>query len=362
MSMIVIYAEKPDMASTIARAIDPKSKYKDGYIESFFNGNQYCVTWGYGHMCRLQNFYEYDISLKTWSVEKFPYFPNPFKLKIIDNAGVKKQYRIIKDLFDKSEYIINATDADQEGELIFAYLYEYMNCKKKWKRLWLHSTETPDIIKQMSNLLEAKDVFNLLQAAKARSRSDQLIGFNGSALYSLKCGTLSTLGRVQTPTLNFVVEREKQIQNHIKSKYWTVQGQFKCNNQEYTGIFKSPEKFEIKSEADKIYNQTKGKDGIISDIKEKIETKSPPLLYDLASLQKDANSSFGFSAKKTLNIAQALYEKHYTTYPRTAWKGLPISMKKTALERLHALKERYPEWVDKAESIGKDVCCGQAFL
>lgn len=344
--MIVIYAEKPDVASTIAKALDHNCKRCTGYISALYKGKEYNVTWGFGHLCQLQDAGDYDEELRKWSTQKYPFIPDKFKLKLKSGSGVSSQYKIVKNLFFQSEYVINATDADQEGELIFAYLYQYMNCRKLWKRLWLHSTTETHIKEQMDKLLSPRDVYNLTQAARARSESDWLVGINATVHYTLKHNTLMTLGRVQTPTLSIIVSREMDIKAHKKEKYWIVKGKFVSSNGEYEGKICEPEKFEKLADAEIATRATHTRQGVITELSEKTEEKKPPLLYNLDALQKEANKKYGYSAKETLDTTQKLYEKHLCTYPRTDWRALPEDMTEYAEKVVKSLTE-YSQYISQ---------------
>lgn len=352
--MIVIYAEKPDAANTIAKALDSNTKRNSGYFSATYKGKEYCVTWGFGHLCQLQDAADYNPELKKWTQSKYPFIPEQFRLKLKSGSGVSAQYSVVKNLFFKSEYIINATDADQEGELIFAYLYQYMNCYKKWKRLWLHSTTECHIREQMDKLLVPSKVYNLTQAARARSESDWLVGINATVCYTLKHNILMTLGRVQTPTLSIVVQREQDILSHKKEKYWIVKGKFVSESGEYEGQIFEPKKFENLADAEKASRATHTRLGVITDMTVKREVKKPPLLYNLDTLQKEANKNFGFSAKKTLDLTQSLYEKHLCSYPRTDWRALPMDMKDYA-ERVVKSLDGYDNFTKEIQTydIGK---------
>lgn len=339
--MITVFAEKPDMARTIAKALNEGYKSNTGYLSLSYAGQDYCITWGYGHLCSLFEASDYDLKYRKWEFESFPVIPPQFKIKLKKDKHVQEQFQTVKALFHKSEYIISATDPDQEGELIFCYVYTLSGCRLPWKRLWLHSTAAGHIREQMMNLLPPDAVKNLMLAARARAESDWLIGINSTVFYSLTSKRLTTLGRVQTPTLNMLVQREIQIQNHKSEHYWHLKAEFlstldrKYGN--YEGSLIEPKKISSKSEAQDIQIEIINKDAKITDIEIKDELKNPPKLFDLSSLQKEANEKLGFSAKKTLDIVQGLYEKHLCSYPRTDWRALPNDMRQQAYDTACAL-------------------------
>ena len=339
--MITIYAEKPDMAAKIAKALNLSYTKHDGFYSLAYEGTEYCVTWGFGHMCQLFDTYDYSPELKKWQFSTYPVIPNPFYIKLKPQKNVRRQFDIIKDLFAKSSMVINAVDADQEGELIFYYLVCYLNNKTPWKRLWLHSTADSHIRQQMHNLLLPSSVTNIMLAAKARAESDWLVGINATVFYSLLSKELRTLGRVQTPTLTMVVDRELQIQKHKKSEFYTVKAEFLSTmdrvNGKYEGGLKTPAKFDSKEEAQAIQLSIIGKPAEVTDISIKNEIKRPPMLYDLGALQKEANEKFGYTAKQTGDLAQSLYEKDLVSYPRTEWRALPKEEKAHLVETISNL-------------------------
>lgn len=354
--MITIFAEKPDMARRIASALSTRPIKQSHYISVNYNGEEYAVTWGYGHLCELYDVKDYTSDYK-WNTNNYPFFPDEFKLRL--KAGInaqqtktnKEHFAEIKNLFNSSDYIINATDADREGELIFAYVYQYMKCKKPWKRLWLNSTENNAIRSALSNLKSSAEMMPLQNAGRCRSEADWLIGINATVLTTLNFGgyqNIMTVGRVQTPTLAFLVNREAEIKSFVSKPFWTVKGKFiTLKSEEYEGTLKTPERFEDKKEAVDFVNNINKSRAFIEKCDKVPETKKPPLLFDLNALQMQANSDFGFSAQKTLDIAQKLYEMQYITYPRTTSKYLPEDLKTTVYGVLDSLEGEYKTWADK---------------
>lgn len=314
-----IIAEKPSVAKEIAQIVGAKSK-KDGYIEN----DQYMVTWAFGHLIALAMPEDYGFS--GFKKENLPIIPDNFILKpkkiraekgYKADQGVLKQLKIIKDIFNECGSIIVATDAGREGELIFRYIYSYLNCSKPFKRLWISSLTDKAIKDGLNNLKKGSDYDNLYLSAKARSQADWLVGINASQALTISAGEgIYSLGRVQSPTLSIITERFLENKNFIPKKYF----QLKIETEKETISFslESKDKFDTKELVDPILEKIKQHKNIIVDAVEiKTVDEQPPLLYDLTSLQKQANIKYGFSADKTLSIAQKLYEQKVTTYPRT---------------------------------------------
>ncbi|MBB79005.1 MAG: DNA topoisomerase III [Crocinitomicaceae bacterium] len=307
--MIVCIAEKPSVAKSIAELIGAKKK-NNGYFE----GNGYQVTWTFGHLCTLKEPHDYNENWKYWKLEDLPIFPANFGVKLIKNNGVENQFQIIKTLIKKCEEVINCGDAGQEGELIQRWVLLKAKCNVPVKRLWVSSLTEEAIIEGFKNLSESKKYDNLYAAGSARAIGDWVLGINGTRLFTKKFGigksTLS-IGRVQTPTLAMIVERKKEIENFSSAEYWELKTIYK--EQEFNCQIKrisSKEKAEkgIIYLSDKLFE-------IISFEQKKVK-ENPPRLYDLTSLQVDANKKFGFSADKTLKLTQELYENKTITYPR----------------------------------------------
>lgn len=317
--MITIIAEKPSVARDIARIVGATDK-KDGYII----GNGYALTWAFGHLIILAMPNDYGID--GYNKEYLPILPNPFELKIREirqgkeyktDPAAKKQLSIINKLFQQSSQIIAATDAGREGELIFRYIYDYLNCKTPFKRLWISSLTDKAIKEGLANLKEGHLYDALYQAGKARSEADWLVGINASRALSMAAYTGGySLGRVQTPTLAMVCKRYIENKNFTTVPYWKINVCFNKNAVEYTAV--SEKQFQDLQTAENLCASIQ-KDGTVSvqSVNKKTVTNHPPLLYDLTTLQKEANKKYGFSADKTLSIAQSLYEKKVATYPRT---------------------------------------------
>ena len=333
--MDVIYAEKPDMGEKIASALGgttfKKSEKKQGYYKISFQGQEYAVTWGYGHLCALADASQYNPDYKNWAKMPVPFIPENYRivLNLKSQMPVKEAYNVVKGLFSQARKIINATDFDREGELIFYYLYSYMGCRKPVMRAKLSSTTKNGILDAFRHLIPSADFAGLLSSAQCRSIADWVVGCNLTAAMTLRCrgnGTIYPVGRVQTPTLAMVVARDEAIRNFHPEDYYTVEGKFvTAHGEKYKGVHKR-KKFQKKEEAEAVLEKCKGAKGVIIKTENSQKRKEVPNLYNLDTLQIDANSRFGFSLKKTLDITQKLYEKGFVTYPRTDCQFLPEDM------------------------------------
>lgn len=333
--MIVIYAEKPDMAEKIAAALGGdsfhKSEKKQGYFHIRYKNKEYCVTFGYGHLCGLANGSDYNPDYKNWRNMPIPFIPQSYKivLNVKSSMPVRAAYSVVKDLFQKADFIINATDFDREGELIFYYLYSYMKCRKPVMRAKLISTTVEGIRDAFENLLNTSALFTLLSAARCRAIADWVVGCNLTAAMTLQCGSLGqvfTVGRVQTPTLAMVVKRDQEIAQFKPEDYFVVNGTFRTSTGEiYKGIHKT-KRFQDKTEAEGVLRKCMGNSGIVTEIRTEDKIKPVPGLYNLDLLQMDVNSRYGYNMKRTLDITQKLYEKGLVTYPRTDSAFLPEDM------------------------------------
>lgn len=326
--MQVIIAEKPSVAREIAAIVGAKNR-KDGYLE----GNNYAVTWAFGHLVGLVLPEEYGIT--GFKAENLPIFPNPFILKprqikegksYKTDPGAKKQLDIIKSLFEQAERIIVATDAGREGELIFRLIYSYLNCSKPFDRLWISSLTEKAIREGLKNIRAGKEYDNLYQSAKARSEADWLVGINASQALAITAGRgVWSLGRVQTPTLAIICSRYLENKSFAPQTYYQLRLHTEKEGKAFTAV--SEEKFDTKLLAEETLDLINtSKTVTVQKVERKEVSQEPPLLYDLTSLQKDMNSKYGFSADKTLSIAQSLYEKKHITYPRTGSRYIPEEM------------------------------------
>lgn len=309
--MKVILAEKPSVARDIARVIGARTR-KEGYLE----GNGYRVTWAFGHLVELAPPEVYDKDLKRWTLSPLPFIPAQFKLQLSAEKGVKKQFGIIKKLFQQADEIICATDAGREGELIFRYIAQLCRVKSKpAKRLWVSSLTDQAIRAGFAGLKPLADFDNLADAARCRSEADWIIGLNTTRAYTVKYshgrGVLS-VGRVQTPVLAMIVKRERQIRDFKPEDYWELWTCYRAARFKH-----AKERFKKEDSCRKVYQAVLGRPLTITDITDKKISRMPPGLFDLTELQRVMNRKAGFPANKTLSIAQDLYEFKLISYPRT---------------------------------------------
>ncbi len=320
--MITIIAEKPSVARQISRVVGAMER-KVGY----YGGNNYCVTWAFGHLIQLAMPEAYGVT--GFRRESLPIIPDVFQLvsrkdaKGKEDDGVKEQLRVIKNLFEHTEKIIVATDAGREGELIFRYLYQYLDCHVPFQRLWISSLTDKAIKEGMNNLKDGHDYDNLFLSAKARSEADWLVGINATQALTIAAGKGTySLGRVQTPTLAMVCRRFLENKNFVPTPFWQMH--FTTEGDGKAVKFLTADRWKDKADAEALYQQLKGnRDAVISKVECKEKTEVSPLLYDLTALQKDANVKYGFTAEQTLTIAQKLYEAKAITYPRTSSRYIP---------------------------------------
>ena len=307
--MKVCIAEKPSVAKDIAEIIGAKSRH-DGYYE----GNGYQVTWTFGHLCTLKEPHDYRENWKYWKLEDLPIVPDNFGIKLIPNQGVEKQFNTIANLVQNCDEVINCGDAGQEGELIQRWVLLKAKCKVPIKRLWISSLTEEAIKEGFDKLREGSQYDNLYAAGSARAIGDWMLGINGTRLFTKKFGqgksTLS-IGRVQTPTLAMIVERQKEIDAFVVEEYWELKTVYR--EQEFSCQI---DRLKSKDRADKGLEYLKDKDFEITSFEQKEGKEGNPRLYDLTSLQVDANKKFGYSADDTLKYIQNLYEKKLVTYPR----------------------------------------------
>jgi DNA topoisomerase-3 len=310
----LIITEKPSVAKDIASALGKFSNHKE-YLEN----REYVITWALGHLVTLAEPEDYDKKLKVWRLVLLPIIPEEFKLKVL--KGHKDRLKTIQKLAKREdvEALINACDAGREGELIFRYIYEFIKCEKPVFRLWLSSMTREAIREAFRNLRAGEEFANLAAAAKCRSEGDWLVGINGTRAFTARYRTLLSVGRVQTPTLAILVHREREIQEFVPTPYWEVFARFASSEGEYPGKWKGEEdRVYSEKEAQEIVERVEGKEGEVVEFEERLSSEAPPLLYDLTALQRDANKLFGFSAQRTLDAAQKLYEAYkLITYPRT---------------------------------------------
>lgn len=340
--MKTIIAEKPSVAREIARVVDAR-KREEGY----FTGNGYAVTWAFGHLVQLALPEAYGI--KGFNRDALPVIPEAFKLVARaektekgckPDSSVLKQIDIIRQLFEESERIIVATDAGREGELIFRYLYQYIDCHTPFNRLWISSLTDKAIREGLNNLRNGADYDNLYLAARARSEADWLVGINGTQALSLAAGRGTySVGRVQTPTLAMVCARYWENRRFTPEVFWQLHLAVKGEGEDVVK-FTSEEKWKDGEAANGLYKRIKEtcKEVRIVQIECKQKTEEPPLLYDLTTLQKEANSRYGLTAEQTLAIAQKLYEAKLITYPRTSSRYIPDDVFETIPKLLEKLQ------------------------
>ena len=318
MSYQLVIAEKPSVARSIAGVIGANKK-QDGYME----GGGYLVSWCIGHLVSLADAGAYDPRYKKWAYDDLPILPQEWQYIIPDEK--KKQFDILRSLMERPDVdgLVCATDAGREGELIFRFVYQMAGCKKPFKRLWISSMEDAAIREGFANLKPGADYDNLYQSALCRAQADWLVGINATRLFSILYHKTLTVGRVQTPTLKMLVDRESKIDNFKKEKYHVVH--IAAGSMEAAS-----DRFSSAADADAIKTACAGAQAVCVSVKREKKTEQPPRLYDLTTLQREANRLFGFTAKQTLDYAQQLYEKKLLTYPRTDSQYLTDDMQPAA--------------------------------
>ena len=307
--MIVCIAEKPSVAKDIARILGATSSH-DGYME----GNGYQVTWTFGHLCTLKEPDDYTPMWKRWSLSSLPMIPQRFGIKLIDDKGIIKQFSVIEKLMQNADGIINCGDAGQEGELIQRWVMQKAQAKCPVKRLWISSMTDEAIREGFHTLKDQQEYQPLYLAGLSRAIGDWLLGMNATRLYTLKYGQnrqVLSIGRVQTPTLALIVNRQKEIDNFEPEPYWVLSTIYRD-----TLFTATKGKFTSKEEGEQSFAKIADKPFTVTDVQKKAGKEAPPHLYDLTSLQVDCNKKFSMSAETTLNVIQSLYEKKLTTYPR----------------------------------------------
>ena len=314
--MIVCIAEKPSVAKDIARIIGATAS-RDGYME----GNGYQVTWTFGHLCELKMPEDYTPMWKAWSLTALPMIPPRFGIRLKDDEGIKKQFAVIERLMQAADGIINCGDAGQEGELIQRWVMQKAGATCPVQRLWISSMTDEAIREGFATLKDQSNYQSLYMAGLSRAVGDWLLGINCTRLYTIKYGQnrqVLSIGRVQTPTLALIVNRQKEIDNFKPEPYWVLATVYRD-----TTFTATKGKFTSKEEGEEAFKTIEGKPFTITQVEKKNGKETPPSLYDLTSLQVDCNKKFGFSAETTLNIIQQLYEQKLTTYPRVDTTFLP---------------------------------------
>ena len=307
--MIVCIAEKPSVAKEIADILGARSRH-EGYLE----GNGYQVTWTFGHLCTLKEPHEYTPNWKSWSLGSLPMIPPRFGIKLIADTGIEKQFKIIQQLMEKADEIINCGDAGQEGELIQRWVMQKAGARCPVKRLWISSLTEESIREGFNNLIDQSEKQPLYEAGLSRAIGDWLLGMNATRLYTLKYGQnrqVLSIGRVQTPTLALIVNRQLEIENFKPEPYWELKTVYRD-----TTFSATKGKFTSKEEGLEFLETVKTAPFTVTDVSAKKGSEAPPRLFDLTSLQVECNKKFGYSADDTLRLIQSLYEKKITTYPR----------------------------------------------
>ena len=309
--MKVCVTEKPSVARDIARLLGATDRH-DGYFE----GNGYQVTWTFGHLCCLKEPQDYTDLWKRWSLAALPMIPQRFGIKLIEDDGYKKQFKVIESLIAGADEVINCGDAGQEGELIQRWVYQKALCNKPVKRLWISSLTDESIREGFQQLQDSSNFDNLYFAGLSRAIGDWILGMNATRLYTLKyrdwgSSNVLSIGRVQTPTLALIVSRQREIENFVPEDYWEIKTKYRDT------IFNSTRgKFKTEGAASEIVENIKEFPLTVTSVSKKKGKEAPPRLFDLTSLQVECNKKFGYSADETLRLIQSLYEKKVTTYPR----------------------------------------------
>ncbi len=309
--MRVCVTEKPSVARDIARLLGANDRH-----EGYFEGNGYQVTWTFGHLCCLKEPHDYTDLWKRWSLASLPMIPPRFGIKLIEDSGIKKQFKVIETLIANADEVINCGDAGQEGELIQRWVYQKARCSKPVKRLWISSLTDESIREGFQQLQDASNFDNLYYAGLSRAIGDWILGMNATRLYTLKyrdwgSRNVLSIGRVQTPTLALIVSRQREIENFVPEDYREIKTKYRDT------IFNSTKgRFKTEGAASEIVENIKAFPLTVTSVSKKKGKEAPPRLFDLTSLQVECNKKFGYSADETLRLIQSLYEKKVTTYPR----------------------------------------------
>lgn len=343
--MILVVAEKPSVANTIANVLGVSDK-KNGYIE----GNGYVVSWCVGHLVSLASPEKYgsQYAEKIWKFEQLPIIPDKWIFEV--NQSTKAQYENLKSLMNRQDIteIVCATDAGREGECIFRYVYNLTGSQKPVKRLWTSSLEVSAIQKSFSELKADSCYDNLFSAGIARAKADWLVGMNATRLFSIRHKANLSIGRVQTPTLAMIVDRNYKVTNFVKEKFFTVD----LNCGDFIAV---SERIDNEYVAKKIYEHCNGKQIVVSDVKREIKTINPPKLYDLTTLQREANRQFGYTAQQTLDYTQSLYEAKLVTYPRTDSQYITSDMEKTVRHIVQVVRQCFPTFMSNSVYFEPDI-------
>lgn len=328
--MILVIAEKPSVGAAIGKVLGASSR-KDGYLE----GNNYIVSWCVGHLVGLADASSYDERFAKWRYSDLPIVPEEWLFEVPKDK--QKQFKVLRDLMRDKRVteLVCATDAGREGELIFRLVYKKAGCTKPFKRLWISSLEDSAIREGFAHLRDSGDYDRLYEAALARSKADWIVGINGTRLFSTLYHKKLVVGRVQTPTLAMLVEREGKISTFHKEKYFNVH----ISKDNLTADL---EKVKTEEKAKAIAAACNKKQAVVSSLKKETKTVNPPKLYDLTTLQREANRYYGFTAQQTLDLVQSLYEKKLLTYPRTDSQFITEDMESTARQVIGIVSRKLP--------------------
>ena len=307
--MILGITEKPSVGRDLARILGA-TRSMGGYME----GNGYCVTWTFGHLCSLKDPADYDPGWKPWALSRLPMIPAKFGIKVMDDEGIRRQFNVIKTLIGQCDEIINCGDAGQEGEVIQRWVMQKAGCDKPIRRLWVSSLTDEAVREGFQHLREHKELDSLYTAGICRAIGDWILGINATRLYSLKYGhdrQILSVGRVQTPTLALVVQRQRDIENFVPSDSWELKTKYRDT------LFSATVKpFADREKGEKLLREVSQYPLVIEGVQQKKGKEAPPRLFDLTSLQVEANKKYSMGADATLKAIQSLYEKKLTTYPR----------------------------------------------
>lgn len=328
--MILVIAEKPSVGAAYGKVLGASSR-KDGYLE----GNNYIVSWCVGHLMGLADASSYDERFAKWRYSDLPIVPDEWLFEVPKDK--QKQFKVLCDLMRDKRVteLVCVTDAGREGELIFRLVYKKAGCTKPFKRLWISSLEDSAIREGFAHLRDSGDYDRLYEAALARSKADWIVGINGTRLFSTLYHKKLVVGRVQTPTLAMLVEREGKITTFHKEKYFNV-------HISKDSLTADMEKVKTEDEAKAIAAACNKKQAVVSSLKKETKTVNPPKLYDLTTLQREANRYYGFTAQQTLDLVQSLYEKKLLTYPRTDSQFITEDMESTARQVIGIVSRKLP--------------------
>ena len=344
--MILCIAEKPSVGRDIARVLGASTQ-RDGYME----GNGYCVSWTFGHLCALLDPNEYNPQWKGWSMSALPMVPERFGIKVTEDKGIQKQFNTIKDLIAKADMVINCGDAGQEGELIQRWVYQKAGCKVQVKRLWISSLTEDAIREGFQKLKDQSEYQHLYEAGLMRAIGDWLLGMNATRAYTLRFAKgvgkdrqVLSIGRVQTPTLALIVKRQQEIEHFVPRTYWELKtlyrdtlftAQLPAEEDEYA--------ITLLEQGQKLVDSIKDLPLEITSVEKKKSMEYAPRLFDLTSLQVECNKRYGLTAEDTLRTIQSLYEKHVTTYPRVDTTFLSDDIYPKVPATLNGIKDYFPQ-------------------